>query len=131
VDFLSSSFPASASSSLSSPPPPPFLLTLETACLLLPLLRQLTSSRFESYVLTGLRWTRAIVVAYAPLIADSRKAVNGGVVDVVGEERRQRCDECRAGLSSVMQTVEQLKAKRGEVGETARELCISMRQLLQ
>ena len=121
VDFLTATLPRSSSSS--SP-----LLTLDSSLLLLPVLRLLLASRFESYVLCGLRYVRLILRAFAGVIREG-KGVGGGVgVDVVGEERRARCEGCAKELRAMWRVVEGLKGKGKEVGECARDVSAMMKE---
>ena len=119
VDFLSSHLPPSPTFH-SSP-----LLTLETSALLLPMLRLLLQSRFEGYVALGLRYMALILQAFAGVIRGGRGGGAGGV-DVVGEERRERCEVCWRELKGAERTIEGLRAKTGGVGTAAREVAALM-----
>ena len=120
ADFLQSTWPQ-----FSNQP----LLTLECALLLLPLLRSMLSSKYERCVLVAMRYTQLIVGSFGQLVRDSRRAGGGGV-DVVGEERRQRCDGVWRELQAVSSVLVGLKGSK-DVVESARQLTAALHDVVE
>ena len=119
ADFLQSTWPQ-----FSNQP----LLTLEAALLLLPLLRSMLSSKYERCVLVAMRYTQLIVGSFGQVVRDSRQAGGGGV-DVVGDERRQRCDGVWRELQAVSTVLVVLKGSN-DVVESAQQLTASLHDVV-
>ena len=120
ADFLQSTWPQ-----FSNQP----LLTLECALLLLPLLRAMLSSKYERCVLVGLRYVQLIVSSFGQVVRDSRRAGGGGV-DVVGEERRHRCDGVWRELQAVSSVLAGLKGSN-DVVELTRHLTAALHDVVE
>ena len=106
------------------------LLTLECALLLLPLLRALLSSKYERCVLVAMRYAQLVAGSFGQLVRDSRRADGGGGVDVVGDERRQRCDGVWRELQAVQGALSGLKGSN-DVAELARHLTATLHDVVE
>ena len=120
ADFLHSTWPQ-----FSNQP----LLTLECALLLLPLLRAMLGSKYERCVLVALRYTQLIYDSFGQLLRDGRRPGVGGV-DVVGDERRQRCDGVWRELQAVSSVLDGLKGSN-DVVEVARQLKLALHDVVE
>ena len=65
-------------------------------CTLLPVVSRLVCSKFDSYVLAGVRAASTLLGLYSEVITNTRVAAqqNSGLVDVHMEGRQRRCNRC-------------------------------------
>lgn len=100
------------------------LLTLDTARDLVPVLRQLLASKFESFVLTSLRYVKLLLVSFVPVIIETRKAALNrtvAMVDLTQEERITKCMGCFDAFRTLDSLVDSLAKRKGTVAGLARE----------
>ena len=71
-------------------------MDLDGCCTLLPVVSRLVCSKFDSYVLAGVRAASTLLGLYSEVITNTRVAAqqNSGLVDVHMEGRQRRCNRC-------------------------------------
>lgn len=101
------------------------LWNLDLCSMVLPNLRELLSSRYESYVQTGASVIKMVLRNFAPVIKSNMAAPPVSIgVDVVREERFQKCQTCHAHLMALRSLVETKLNLSGRIGSLYRELSL-------
>ena len=105
------------------------LLTLDTVVLMLPIQKNLLSSRFESYVSTSLRYLKLQIRSFSQLILDPRIAPSD-FVNPSREDRLLRCNECYDLFKGLHVLVSTITKKPNEIGLLARDVHELLEKLL-
>lgn len=103
-------------------------LTLDICKEILPILRNLLSSRFEGYVTTALKYVKLLLESFSTVILETRALAAEQVgVNLAREDRLQRCNECYAHFKSIAPHIVPITKKHRGIGILAREV----KQLLE
>ncbi|XP_028410137.1 katanin p80 WD40 repeat-containing subunit B1-like [Dendronephthya gigantea] len=101
------------------------LWTLDLCSVVLPNVRDLLISRYESYIQTGASVVKLVLRNFAPVIKSNMAAPPVAVgVDVVREERFQKCQSCHAHLMSLRGVIQTKLNVPGRSGSLYRELSL-------
>eukprot|EP00741_Cyanophora_paradoxa_P003252 tig00000691_g3160.t1 len=100
----------------------PAALDLDVARLLLPALRDLLGSKYETYWSKALEMVALVTRAFSQRILDSVGSRFSVGVDLVAEERQQKCRACYDALVALKPAVQRLAEKSGRAGQAARSL---------
>ncbi|XP_071958298.1 katanin p80 WD40 repeat-containing subunit B1-like [Antedon mediterranea] len=104
------------------------LWTLDLCVLLLPKIKDILSSKYENYVLTSCTATKLILKSFSSLIKTNINLPPQGI-DIMREERYNKCNKCYGYLIAVRQQVETKQLTSGKLGSTYRELKLLFGQL--
>jgi hypothetical protein len=72
--------------------------TLDSACMLTPLLTKMISSRFEADVTSALKCYLLVLQSFAKLVIDTQHAAQINALSIAGEERLGKCTTLAQGL---------------------------------
>lgn len=107
------------------------VLTLDMCRDMLPILKNLLTSRFESYVSTALRYVALLLQSFTHIILSTRAAAEGGgPIDLTKEERVNKCNEIYNLFKSIYPTLNPMAKKQTTIGNLARETRTSLEKLL-
>ncbi|CAH3183464.1 unnamed protein product [Porites lobata] len=106
------------------------LWNLDVCSLLLPHLKDLISSKYESYVQVGAMAIKLILRNFAPVIKSNMAAPPVSVgVDLVREERYNKCHKCYSHLQSIREVLSSKTSATGKMGSLFRELSLAFSSL--
>jgi len=107
-------------------------LDLEGALLLLPLLTQLLLARFDDHQVAAVDALQQLLLSFGGLIVSSRAAKGhpGVGVDLLAEDRRQRCEKCHEHFAELRPHAARLAAGTGKAKQGAAELVSALREQL-
>lgn len=106
------------------------LWNLDVCSLLLPHLKDLISSKYESYVQAGAMAIKLILRNFAPVIKSNMAAPPVSVgVDLVREERYNKCHKCYSHLQSVREALSSKTNISGKMGSLFREMSLAFSSL--
>lgn len=104
-------------------------LTLGMAQGMLPILKNLLSSRFEGYVQISLRYLKVLLRSFTRIVLDTRSIPVHGV-DLSAEERLAKCNDVYDLFKSIYPCVSPITKKTDGVGPIAREVKGLLEKLL-
>lgn len=106
------------------------LWNLDVCSLLLPHLKDLISSKYESYVHSGASAIKLILRNFAPVIKSNMAAPPVSVgVDLVREERYNKCHKCYSHLQHVREALTSKTSMSGKMGSLFREMSLAFSAL--
>lgn len=106
------------------------LWNLDVCSLLLPHLKDLISSKYESYVQAGAMAIKLILRNFAPVIKSNMAAPPVSVgVDLVREERYNKCHKCFSHLKSIREALSSKTNISGKMGSLFREMSLAFSSL--
>ncbi|XP_020612639.1 katanin p80 WD40 repeat-containing subunit B1-like [Orbicella faveolata] len=106
------------------------LWNLDVCSLLLPHLKDLISSKYESYVQAGAMAIKLILRNFAPVIKSNMAAPPVSVgVDLVREERYNKCHKCYSHLQSIREALSSKTSISGKMGSLFREMSLAFSSL--
>lgn len=106
------------------------LWNLDVCSLLLPHLKDLISSKYESYVQAGAMAIKLILRNFAPVIKSNMAAPPVSVgVDLVREERYNKCHKCYSHLQSIREALSSKTNISGKMGSLFREMSLAFSSL--
>lgn len=98
--------------------------------MLLPHLKELISSKYESYVQAGATAIKLILRNFAPVIKSNMAAPPVSVgVDLVREERYNKCQKCHTHLQFIRETLSSKTSISGKMGSLFREMSLAFSSL--
>ncbi|XP_032227726.2 katanin p80 WD40 repeat-containing subunit B1 isoform X2 [Nematostella vectensis] len=106
------------------------LWNLGICLLILPNLKELFHSKYESYVQAGASALKLILRNFAPVIKSNMAAPPVSVgVDLVREERFQKCQACHSHLMAIRNIISSKTSISGKMGSLYRELSLAFAAL--
>lgn len=106
------------------------LWNLDVCSLLLPHLKELISSKYESYVQAGATAIKLILRNFAPVIKSNMAAPPVSVgVDLVREERYNKCQKCHSHLQFIREALSSKTSISGKMGSLFREMSLAFSSL--
>ncbi|KAJ7383140.1 Katanin p80 WD40 repeat-containing subunit B1 [Desmophyllum pertusum] len=106
------------------------LWNLDVCSLVLPHLKDLISSKYESYVQAGAMAIKLILRNFAPVIKSNMAAPPVSVgVDLVREERYNKCHKCYLHLRSIREALSSKTSISGKMGSLFREMSLAFSSL--
>lgn len=106
------------------------LWNLDVCSLLLPHLKDLISSKYESYVQAGATSIKLILRNFAPVIKSNMAAPPVSVgVDLVREERYNKCHKCHSHLQFIREALSSKTSMSGKMGSLFREMSLAFSAL--
>ena len=107
-------------------------LDLELCKDLLPILHELVTSRFESYVQVSMRYLKLLLRAFSHVIKGARVAAgrSRGAVDLALEDKLGRCNDCYEGFKSIYPNVCVVSKRQKSLGVLGREVRVLMENLM-
>ncbi|KAK3729914.1 hypothetical protein QZH41_018074 [Actinostola sp. cb2023] len=102
------------------------LWNLDICLILLPQLKDLFISKYESYAQAAASALKLILRNFAPVIKSNMSAPPVSIgVDLVREERYNKCQACHAHLQSIRSVISSKTALSGKMGSLFRELSLA------
>jgi len=99
---------------------------LDICSILLPQLRDLLNSSYESYILVSSQALKLVLRNFAPVIKSNMAAPPQSLgVDIVREERYQKCELCYYHMKSIRSVINDKSHLSGKLGSLFRELSLA------
>jgi len=103
------------------------LWTLDICGAVLPQLKILFSSNYESYIETGSQSLKLVLKNFSQLIKSSLSVPPGAIgVDLSREERYQKCDKCFKAIKDIRYVINERTHTPGRIGTLCRELSLAL-----
>ncbi|XP_067652275.1 katanin p80 WD40 repeat-containing subunit B1-like isoform X5 [Haliotis asinina] len=102
------------------------LWNLDLCSTLLPHLKDMLNSKYESYVLTTATSIKLILRNMGPVIKANMTAPPSIGVDISREERHQKCHTCYMSLMDIRLVLEKRQGLAGKLGSTFKEVMLLM-----
>ncbi|XP_021342965.1 katanin p80 WD40 repeat-containing subunit B1-like isoform X2 [Mizuhopecten yessoensis] len=105
------------------------LWSLELCATLLPLVKDLLQSKYDSYVMTACNALKIILRNFGPVIKSNLTAPPSVGVDISREERYRKCNKAYSVILQIRSDMDKRQNLQGNVGTIFRELQILMNNL--
>lgn len=100
----------------------PSLWSLDLSLVMLPHIKNLISSHYESYVSVGCSTLRLILKSFSQVIRSNKDPPPSSAIDLSREERHQKCKQCYSCLLEIQSFFENKLQVPGKFGSQFREL---------
>ncbi|XP_013387061.1 katanin p80 WD40 repeat-containing subunit B1 isoform X1 [Lingula anatina] len=104
----------------------PALWNLDVCLGMLPHLKDLINSKYESYVHCGCSALKLVLKNFGPVIKETVNAPPSIGVDITREERIRKCKSCFNNLMDIRSTLDSKSHVQGKMGSTFREVQLLM-----
>ncbi|XP_065064227.1 katanin p80 WD40 repeat-containing subunit B1-like [Rhopilema esculentum] len=103
------------------------LWNLDICVVVLPQVKEMLSSKYESYVETGCSVIRLVLKSFAPVIKSNMAAPPVSVgCDIVREERYQKCRRCHSYLMDIKELANRLSHNHGKHGAMNKQISLAL-----
>ena len=100
----------------------PSLWSLDLCNIILPSIKDLIISKYETYVNVGCDSLRLVLKNFSQVIKSNLQAPPHSAIDINREERHNKCKECHSVLLQIKSSLENKQLVTGKLGSRFREL---------